>query len=105
MPPIETDVPPPSLSAFSISSGRSPASRAASAVATPAMPEPTTTTSKTSSQEFALDIARASGRIEDERDAILDPGKRRQNAHLCVGRIFSGEPATTSPENARGGNG
>src|SRR5712664_633009 len=50
MPPMENEVPPPSLSAFSSSTGRRPASRAASAVATPAMPEPTTTTSYVSSQ-------------------------------------------------------
>src|ERR1043165_9143204 len=50
MPPMENDVPPPSLSAFSRSTGRSPAARAASAVATPEMPEPITTTSYVSSQ-------------------------------------------------------
>ena len=45
MPPIENEVPPPSFSAFSSSTGRKPHWRAASAVATPAIPEPITTTS------------------------------------------------------------
>src|SRR5262245_30590142 len=54
MPPMENAVPPPSLSAFSSTTARWPAARAASAVATPAMPEPITTTSYVSSKLMAL---------------------------------------------------
>src|SRR5262245_2696077 len=50
MPPIENDVPPPSFAAFSSSTGLRPTSRAASAVATPPIPEPITTTSYISSK-------------------------------------------------------
>ena len=51
---MENVVPPPSLPAFSSTTGRRPASCAASAVATPAMPDPMTTTSKVSSQLMSI---------------------------------------------------